>query len=206
MKIIGITGPTGAGKSLLSGYMREKGIPVIDADEVYHSLLVPPSSCLDALRAAFGDEVFSEDGGLDRQALSKIVFNDKEKLQLLNDTVLGFVLDQAREMLDGYEAEGYSLAAVDAPTLIESGFDRECHAVVSVLSAPEIRVNRIMERDCIDRDAAEMRVRAQREDSFYTEHSDIVLVNDGGESEFYKKCEKLLKELKERSREGKDNA
>ena len=70
MRIIGITGPTGAGKSVLSSYLREKGIPVIDADKVYHSLLVPPSECLDALRRAFGDGIFKGEE-LDRRALSE---------------------------------------------------------------------------------------------------------------------------------------
>lgn len=203
MKIIGITGPTGAGKSLLSEYMRENGIPVIDADGVYHSLLVPPSPCLDAIKASFGDGVLSANGELDRRALSEIVFNDKEKLELLNSTVLGFVLDKARKILADHENEGYALAAVDAPTLIESGFDRECNIVVSVLSAPEIRVKRIMERDGIDRQAAETRVRAQKEDSFYTEYSDIVLVNNGDREGFLERCGGMLAELLEHSRKEK---
>ena len=81
MKIIGITGPTGAGKSHLCKALSSK-IPVINADEVYHSLLLPPSDCLDALRNAFGDAVFSSDGTLDRGALSSIVFSDQEQLAL----------------------------------------------------------------------------------------------------------------------------
>ncbi len=206
MKIIGITGPTGAGKSLLSDYMREEGIPVIDADGVYHSLLVPPSPCLDALRAAFGDGIFSENGELDRRALSEIVFKNQEKLQLLNDTVLGFVLDKARQMLADYKRKGYTIAAVDAPTLIESGFNCECDIVVSVLSAPEIRVKRIIERDGIDRQAAETRVRAQREDSFYTQYSHTVLVNNGDREQFFERCGELLSELKMYSRKEKTDA
>ena len=80
MTILGITGPTGAGKSLFSEYLLSQGVSVIDADEVYHSLLLPPSPCLDALRGAFGDEVFLSDGSLNRPALSKIVFRNEEKL------------------------------------------------------------------------------------------------------------------------------
>ena len=195
MRIIGITGPTGAGKSLLSEYLRQKGIPVIDADAVYHSLLIPPSPCLDALRGAFGDCVFSENGELDRRALADIVFHDEKKLALLNRTVLGFVLDKVRESFGQYKKDGHAVAAVDAPTLIESGFSRECDTVVSVLCSPTARAERIINRDGLSREAAEMRINGQKKDSFYTEGSDIVLVNDGSREEFYVKCEALVEAL-----------
>lgn len=195
MKIIGITGPSGAGKSYFSDFLREHGIPVIDADELYHSLLVPPSDCLCALRAAFGDSVFFDSGELNRQALSKIVFGDNEKLLLLNSTVLGFVLDRAREIFKGLEKEGHTAVAFDAPTLIESGFNKECSCVVSVICPPDIRKNRIMARDGISESAALSRINAQKPDSFYIEHSDHVLVNDSSIEEFAKKCASLVKSL-----------
>ena len=194
MRLIGITGPTGAGKSRFSDLMREKGIPVIDADKVYHSLLVPPSECLDALRRAFGDGIFNGEE-LDRRALSEIVFHNEEKLALLNSTVLGIVLDRCRGMLAEYEREGHAIAAVDAPTLIESGFYLECDRVISVLSSPEIRVERIMMRDGLTREAAQTRVQGQKKDSFYTEHSHTVLINDSDEKEFVDKCEELILNL-----------
>ena len=195
MKIIGITGPTGAGKSLLSEYFRKNGIPVIDADKVYHSLLVPPSECLDALRKAFGNGIFQEDE-LDRRALSEIVFHDEEKLALLNHTVLDFVLDECRKTFADLEKEGHAVSAVDAPTLIESGFWRECDRVISVLSDPDIRVERIMARDGLTKEAAATRVRGQRDDSFYIEKSDTVLMNDRDEAAFLRKCDELVKKLK----------
>ena len=195
MKIVGITGPTGAGKSLLSEYMRQNGIPVIDADGVYHSLLIPPSPCLDALKDAFGDGIFSSNGELDRKKLADIVFHDEKKLDLLNKTVLGFVLDRSRELLRSYEADGTTVAAIDAPTLIESGFYLECDTVVSVICDPELRTERIISRDRISRDAAESRVRGQKSNEFYTEHSDTVIFNDRSEAEFLKECGVLTEAL-----------
>ena len=103
MKIIGVTGPSGSGKSLLCQRLSKKGFSVIDADDVYHKLLIPPSDCIDALRGAFGNTVFKEDGTLDRKALSEIVFHDEEKLNLLNTTVHGFVLDKIRKMISELE-------------------------------------------------------------------------------------------------------
>ena len=195
MRIIGITGPSGAGKSCLSDFLRKKNIPVVDADETYHSLLVPPSACLDAIREAFGDGVILSDGSLDRKALSAEVFGDGEKLKLLNTTVLGFVLDRVREIFSEYEREGRTLVAVDAPTLIESGFYAECDVVISVLAPKETRISRIVARDGITEDAARARVYAQREDSYYTERSHITVENNGSEREFEEKCEQIYSAL-----------
>lgn len=195
MRIIGITGPSGAGKSLVCEHFNSLGIPTVNADEVYHGLLVPPSPCLDALTSAFGKDILTERGELSRERLSKIVFNDKSKLELLNRTVLGFVLDKIREMIKEYEAEGEMTVIVDAPTLIESGFHKECNSVVSVLCPPQRRIERIMARDGIDRCAAEARTRVQKSDGFYIEHSDEVIINDEGEGELIAKADALAKKL-----------
>ena len=178
MKVIGITGPTGAGKSHLCKALSPK-VPVIDADEVYHSLLIPPSDCLDALRNAFGDTVFSSDGTLNRGALSAIVFSDPKQLDLLNRTVLEFVLKEIRAIIKRLAKEQHPLVLIDAPTLIESGFHLECDAVISVLASSELRHSRIVKRDSITDERAASRISAQKEDDFYRRHSDLVLINDG---------------------------
>lgn len=195
MKILGITGPTGAGKSLLCRQFSDCGIPVIDADEVYHQLLLPPSPCLDALQAAFGDTIFNSDGTLNRPALSEIVFRNEEKLRLLNHTVLGFVLEKIRAILREWEQNGVTCAVLDAPTLIESGFHRECHTVISVLAPRSLRIERIRQRDALTEQQATDRINAQKSDDFYRSHSDYVLINDGNEAEFLAKAQALTKEL-----------
>lgn len=187
MKIIGITGPSGAGKSLLSSAFTKRNIPVIDADALYHSLLVPPSECLDAIKYEFGECVIAPDGSLDRAALGAIVFSSEEKLELLNRTVLSRVLVRIREVIAGFQKDGACAVAVDAPTLIESGFDRECDFIISVLAPREDRIERIMARDSISREKAEMRVDAQKSDDFYISASSAVLTNNGS-------CERLLDE------------
>ncbi len=195
MKTIGITGPSGSGKTLLSEYFSSLGYPVIDADALYHSMLTPPSDCLDAIRDAFGNSVFTASGELDRAALASLVFGDAEKLELLNRTVLDKVLCRIRETLAAFQKDGHTLAFVDAPTLIESGFHTECDKVISVISSPDIRIQRIMERDGISQDKALKRVRAQKNDAFYINHSSVVLNNDGTYEEFLKKVQTLLNTL-----------
>ncbi len=179
MKVLGITGPTGSGKSLVSDLLKEKGIPCIDADDVYHKLLTPPSECLDAIRTAFGDDVIAPDGSLDRTRLAAIVFTDADKLELLNTTVLDRVIAKIRLIIADYDQNGYATVVVDAPTLIESGFDKECDTVLSVLAPAEKRLQRIIERDGLTEQKATERVKAQKSDAFYIEHSDYIIINDG---------------------------
>ena len=195
IRILGITGPSGAGKSLLSQSLSAKGIPVIDADEVYHSLLIPPSPCLDALRDAFGDGIFGKDGSLDRSALSAIVFYDKEKLNLLNKTVLRFVLERIDERIQALDAKGHTVVAVDGPTLIESGYHKQCHTVVSVLAKEGIREERIRERDGLTEEQAKARIHAQPPEEFYRSHSHVVIENNGDEDALQIAVESLLSTL-----------
>lgn len=195
MRIIGITGPSGAGKTRLTEYVSSLGIPTINADELYHSMLVPPSECLDAIKAKFGDAVFANDGTLDRKALSEIVFSDSEKLRMLNETVLSIVVNEIKRIIKAFEQSGEQTVAVDAPTLIESGFDRECDVVVSVICPEKERAVRISLRDQISKDKALSRIHAQKDDSFYTEHSNYVINNNGTEAEFDEKIREFVQKL-----------
>ena len=196
MKIIGVTGPSGSGKTVLTKYFNDIGVPTVDADKVYHSMLIPPSQCLDAIRENFGDEVFLSDGKLDRAALGTVVFNDSEKLKLLNSTVLGIVLQKIRDIIKKLEKDGYLAVIIDAPTLIESGFNKECDTVVSVIAPMEERILRISQRDAISENKAKERVTAQKNDDFYKSHSDFVIYNDGDENDFLTKVKMLSTDLK----------
>ena len=193
MHIVGITGPSGSGKSLLGKYLSSISLPVINADEVYHSLLIPPSECLDKLHTAFGNDIFANDGSLDRKKLSALVFNDKAKLDLLNSTVLDVVLKETRQIIKQYEDSGASVVFVDAPTLIESGFHKECNTVISVIAPQEIRTQRIIERDNLTKAKAEERIFAQKSDDFYYAHSDFVIINDTTAESFLSKAQTVLK-------------
>ena len=195
MRIIGVTGPSGSGKSMLSKYLEKNGFAVIDADELYHSMLIPPSPCLDAIKETFGGEVIAPDGSLNRAALSAIVFNSPEKLKLLNNTVLSLVLENVRLLISQFEAQGKDTVIVDAPTLIESGFNLECHTVISVIAPTEARILRICQRDGITKEKATERVRAQKDDGFYISHSDEVIYNSSTAKEFTHRIQELCLKL-----------
>ncbi len=196
IKIVGITGPSGAGKSLLCKYIADAGIPCIDSDEIYHAMLVPPSRCIDAIAEVFGNGVIAKDGSLDRSALSACVFSSPEKLDMLNKTVLPLVIEEIKQIIDSFEQNSNTVVAVDAPTLIESGFYRECDIVITVTAPIEARIARIEERDDISVNRARQRVAAQRDDSFYTAVSHITLVNDADEKMFAEKAKEIIKKIK----------
>lgn len=182
MLIVGLTGPSGAGKGVVASLLAGYGIPSIDTDKVYHDLLVPPSACLDELTARFGEGILSPDGTLDRGALAAQVFSPGhgEDLADLNAIAHRHILAQTRQLLAVHEAEGAVAVLVDAPQLFESGFDRECGFILSVLAPYELRLARIMERDGLSEERARARLDASHSDEFFRERSDAVIVN--GES------------------------
>ncbi|MBQ9784018.1 MAG: dephospho-CoA kinase [Clostridia bacterium] len=179
MLVIGLTGPSGAGKGEVARLFCAHGIPVIDADEVYHRLLVPPSLCLNDLTARFGREILNADGTLCRPRLGSIVFSDPKSLSDLNAITHRYVMEKIRESLEAHRRDGARATVIDAPQLFEAGADALCDKIVSVLADRETRVSRIMARDGIDRDRAEKRIDAQKDDAFFCERSDRVIKNDG---------------------------
>ena len=195
MKILGLTGPSGAGKTLLSFFLCAKGCPCINADELYHSMLVPPSRLLDAIRREFGDSFFNEKGELSRKELGKFVFSSQDRLERLNATVLPLVTEKIQEIAKYYEQNGAKLLIIDAPTLFEAGYDKSCDVTVSIIAPASIRVNRISARDDISEDDALLRINAQKNDSFYYEHSDLVIVNDSDENALKEKADALFDKL-----------
>ena len=195
IKIIGLTGPSGAGKSFVSSYLAEKGIPVIDADAVYHSLLTKGSDCTNALVNEFGTQILNENEEPDTKKLGAIVFKSEIKLQKLNSLVLGFVIAKINELRFELDKAGHSAVILDAPTLIESGFSAECDCVISVLADKEERIKRICARDNITEEKASMRVSSQKADEFYIGNSEHVITNNGNEEELLSRVDELFSKL-----------
>ena len=161
MLTIGLTGPTGAGKSTVAGLFASFGLPVLDADRIYRELLIPPSDCLSELVRHFGREILAADGTLNRRALGRVVFSDPAELEILNGISHRYVMNDVRRRLRGFRTDGCPAAVFDAPQLFEAGADALCNIIVSVLASPEVRLGRIMARDGISEEAARERMAAQ---------------------------------------------
>ncbi len=179
MKIIGITGPTGAGKTAVLHALEQLGAMVIDCDEVYHRLLKEHTCMLMQLKERFGQTVFDKDGSLDRKALGKVVFQDQVALADLNAITHRYVIKEIDCLLIQAEEEGRPAAVVDAIALLESGLLERCHVTVAVTAPIQTRVERIMAREGISRAYAEARVAAQKPDCYFQKRCDYVFHNDG---------------------------
>ena len=195
MTIIGITGPTGAGKTTALMVVEQLGGAVIDCDRVYHKLLEGDVALQGKLESAFG-LLRDERGAIDRKKLGTIVFGDPEKLRQLNEIAQTATVERTRELLERYRARGRELVAVDAIALLESGLKELCQATIAVIAPPETRVERIMAREGIPEDYAWARVRAQRPDEYFIEGCDYTLWNDcAGAEEFALRARTLLEHI-----------
>ncbi len=195
MIVIGITGPTGAGKTTTLNELGKLGGDIIDCDVVYHELLERDIPLQNLIKDEFG-EVESENGRIDRKKLGAIVFHDPEALNRLNSIVNRAVTQAVEERLEGYRAKGSCAVAIDAIALFESGLARLCDTTVAVIAPAEIRVERIMARDGISEDYARARVQAQNPDEFYTSRCEHVLFNDGSsQAEFECRSRALLEQI-----------
>ncbi len=195
MIIIGITGPTGAGKTTALGEVEKLGGAVIDCDAVYHDLLESDKALQGRLEQEFGD-IRDDSGAVDRKKLGAIVFGDPEKLERLNAIAQRATVDRTRLLLEECRAKGMPLAAVDAIGLLESGLGELCHATVAVVAPPEVRVARIMAREGISQDYAWSRVRAQKPDSYFTGGCGYTLNNDCATgAEFAARARALLESI-----------
>ena len=177
--IIGLTGQTGAGKSTVSQILRDQGAAIVDADQVARQVVGCGSGCLAEIALEFGIGVLQADGTLNRRKLGDIVFHDKQKLRRLNQITFPYITREIQETIDRHKREGTQWSILDAPTLFESGSNKMCDKVISVIASPELRRNRIMIRDNITEEQADSRIASQHEDEFYTQRSDYVLENSG---------------------------
>ncbi|WP_366942213.1 L-threonylcarbamoyladenylate synthase [Eubacterium sp.] len=171
---IGITGPTGAGKGYVCDILRSKGFKVINCDEVARKVTEKGSPLLDKLCEAFGNDIL-HGGELDRALLAKRAFDTKEHTRLLNSILHPAICEECKRQAQG-------LTVLDAPQLFEAGLEDDCYKVIAVLADKETRINRIMKRDNIDREAALLRISAQYDDDFFIDNCDYVIYNNGGEN------------------------
>lgn len=193
-KVIGLTGMSGAGKSTACKLFRQAGFDIIDCDQICREIVEKGKPCLNEIVSAFGNEILTDDGALNRPALGKIIFSDSDKRLKLNGIMYPYVSYSIIKRLVYSNAE-YSV--LDAPTLFESGMETVCDIIVSVAADKNILIGRIVKRDNIPEELAENRLDSQQDIPFYKERSDFLLMNNGSEEEFFAEVIKTINSIKE---------
>ncbi|MEF2884955.1 MAG: dephospho-CoA kinase [Ruminococcus sp.] len=192
IKIIGLTGQSGAGKSTAARLFEENGFTVINADTLVRNIYTANPACLKAVAASFGQDIILPDGTLDRRLLASRAFATAENTALLGALVHPFVLAETLKILKNVTG----CAVLDAPQLFESSIDVICDRIVSVTADEAVRVRRIMERDGISGEQAKERVSAQLSEDFFRAHSDDVIENNGGLAPFEQQLRELIQTIK----------
>ena len=186
--IVGITGPTGAGKTSALRALEQLGGCVLDCDAIYHEMLRSDDGLRRALTDAFGS-VFTADGQLDRQKLGTLVFGDPQQLVRLNTIIYAHL---PRELERRMAASPAPIIGIDAINLVESGLSKLCDRTLAVLAPVEDRIRRIMARDGISDEYARLRVAAQKDDAFYRTHCTDILENTSAAPEAFQKTALLF--------------
>lgn len=177
MKIIGITGLTGAGKGTVAQRLVAHGAYHIDADKVARDVINNSETVKKQLQNRFGDDIIGKDGEIIRPILASKAFADKESTEALNAITHPAVTEKIKEIIGEKEKENCKAVIIDAIALFESGEDKLCDFTVAVVAPMEIRLERIMQRDSITLEKAMERINAQKDERFFTSQADFILWN-----------------------------
>lgn len=193
--VLGITGPTGSGKSAVCSLLCREGFVVIDTDHIAHEIMEPPSRLLPELEQEFGPGMLRADGSLDRKALAAKAFATRESSDRLNKLTHPVILKEVSRRIEELSRQGYPRILVDAPLLYESGGDQLCDSVLAVVADDDTRLARIMQRDGLSEEEARARMGAQMSCAEYESRAQFVIHNDQGEAELARSVERLLIQL-----------
>ena len=174
---IGLTGSIACGKSTVSAYLRETGIPVVDADAISHEMTAPGGAALPALREAFGSAVFTGDV-LNRRALGSLVFADPAQLERLNAILHPMIIAEVHAQLDAL-SRTHPIVVGDVPLLYECGMERLFDRVWVVSVPRDVQIQRIIERDGLTAKEAAQRIDAQMPLHEKEAKADAVIHSDG---------------------------
>lgn len=195
MKIIGVTGSSGSGKTTLSQILNERDdVKIIDADKVVRELSIPGTEYLKSIKETFGQEVFLEDGNLNRKMLAQKIYNDNASREKLNNLTFNYVVKEIITRIKNIKDENIKFAIIDAPLLFESNLDKCCDFVIALIADFELKVRRICKRDNIDEETAKSRLSIQNNDSYYTEKADFVIQNSEN-SDLKTEIEKIFEKI-----------
>jgi dephospho-CoA kinase len=173
---IGLTGNIGSGKTLVAGIFSSLGVPVFHADTEARKLF-DEEDIKAKIREVFGNKAFSLSGEINRQALAAIVFQDEILLSKLNNIIHPVVRERYQKWCLEHADKPYTL--YEAAILFESGHYKEMDKVICVTAPEELRIKRVMDRDCVSLEEVKRRMANQWAEEKKAELADFVIANDG---------------------------
>ena len=198
MFVLGVTGGIGSGKSTVSGYFRDRGVEVLDADEISRQVTDVGGVALPEIAELLGSRAITAKGALNRSYVASLVFSEKNKLDKLSAIIHRYVLSTIGEEIAKAAEKKVKLIVLDVPIPVRHGFVDVCNQIWVVSASDPVRLERLEGRG-MDRDDAKKRMAMQMTREEYEELGDVILVNDGTLEELYAQIEKAVKsELNER--------
>ena len=202
MKIIGLTGGIGTGKSTVSAYLAQKGCKIIDADLISHQMTEAGSPCLAEIRDAFGEDVFLRDGNLDRKKVGRLVFADATKKETLEQIITRRVIEKTLQILQDCRAQQEDLVVLDAPLLFECGMQRYTDETWLVVCRTETRLRRIAARDGLAEEDIQKRIANQMSTEQKEKLADYIIDNSRDLAWLYAQIDTLLAKSEQREKNG----
>jgi len=195
MKVIGLTGGIGSGKSTVSQFLAELGAVILDADRVGHEALKPDTDVWREVVAVFGRQVLTPSGSIDRAKLGEIVFGKPESLSRLNQIMHPRMFDMVKAQLEGYRRQGVDVVVLEAPLLIEAGWTSLVDEVWVTVASESTVLRRLKERIGLSQSESLARIRSQLSSEERIKHADVIINNDGNLDELRVKINELWKGL-----------
>lgn len=194
---VGLTGSIAVGKSFVLGVLAELGCRVLDADMTAREVVAPATPGLNAVVAAFGNEIVREDGTLDRSRLGAIVFSDEARRRLLNSILHPLIIAAQDDQIRRWQNETPGgIAVVDAALMIESGGYLRFDKLIVVHCRPEVQLDRLAARDGLSPQEAERRIAAQMSQAEKMKHADFLIDTSDGFESARRQTEAVFSQLK----------
>jgi dephospho-CoA kinase len=196
MKVIGLTGGIGSGKSTVSRFLGEMGAVVLDADKVGHQAYQPGTETWKELVAAFGEGIVAPDSTVDRRRLGAIVFADPEALARLNRIVHPRMFDMMKARIEEYRGKGTEVVVLEAAILLEANWTPLVDEVWVTVASESTVVQRTKERTGLPEEQIRARIHSQLSNEERIKQAKVVITNDGDLEELRMKVEELWNGLR----------
>lgn len=196
---IGLTGGIASGKSTVSKILRQRGLPVVDADELARDAIIHGSEGYKNVVKAFGMDVLNKDGTLNRESLAEIVFTDKSQLEKLESIIHPIVREKTKKIKESLKAQGYKMAFYDVPLLFEKKMESMFDKVVVVYSRMDQQIERLKSRNNMTKEQAVNRILNQVSMDDKIKKCDFVVDNTSDHKNLENQITKLLEDLTDQS-------